>query len=154
MSNQVNLTTLQRVENINSEFIDSRDKTVSQEFADRNIKNTIVADSSIDEILEKESFLKLPAQIFHPYRLMILIALRRFGALDFPALRDGIQIKSDGNLANHLRVLEDLELIRYNKEFVDRKPKTFYELTEKGKVIVQSLVDHFEDFINDTQRSE
>ncbi|NDF35863.1 MAG: transcriptional regulator [Nitrosopumilaceae archaeon] len=75
--------------------------------------------------------------------------MRRFGALDFPALRDGIQIKSDGNLANHLRVLEDLELIEYKKEFVDRKPKTFYRLTPGGKEIFQSLLRHFKDFSSD-----
>ena len=100
----------------------------------------IVLDSSIDEISEKNAFLQLPQQIFSPYRIMILIALWRFGGLDFSALRDDIQMKSDGNLANHLRVLEVLDLIKYKKEFVDRRPKTFYELTDKGKTILSKLL--------------
>ena len=143
------MTSLQKIAVNNDHFTTKPGVSVSQEFEDNSQNNEFVADDSIDEILKKENFLKLPAQIFHPYRLIILIALRRFGALDFTALRDGIQIKSDGNLANHLRVLEDLELIQYRKEFVDRKPKTVYELTPKGKEQFQSLMYYLKDFTND-----
>jgi DNA-binding HxlR family transcriptional regulator len=143
------LTTLQK-KGVNKDDLTAKQGvSVSQEFADNSQNTEFVADGSIDEILKKEDILKLPAQIFQPYRLMILMALRRFGALDFPALRDGIQIKSDGNLANHLRVLEDLKLIEYRKEFVGRKPKTFYELTPKGKEQLESLLHYLKDFTSD-----
>lgn len=143
------LSTLQKIVVNKDDFTTKQGVSVSQDLEDKSQNTEFVADGSIAEILKKEDFLKLPAQIFHPYRLMMLIALMRFGALDFPALRDGIQIKSDGNLANHLRVLEDLELISYRKEFVDRKPKTFYELTPKGKEQLQLLMYHLKDFTKD-----
>jgi len=143
------LSTLQKIVVNKDDFRTKNGVNLSQEFVGPSQSTEYVVDGSIDEILKKENFVKLPAQIFHPYRLMMLIALRRFGALDFSALRDGAQIKSDGNLANHLRVLEDLELITYKKEFVDRKPKTFYELTPKGKEQLQSLVHYLQDFTKD-----
>lgn len=143
------MSTLQKIVVNKGGFKPENGVNLSQEFVGPSQNTGFVVDSSIDEILKKEDFVKLPAQIFHPYRLMILIALRRFGALDFPALRDGAQIKSDGNLANHLRVLEDLGLITYKKEFVDRKPKTFYELTPKGIEQLQSLVHYLQDFTKD-----
>lgn len=142
-------TTLQKIADIKDHLAAKQGVSVNQGLVVNSQNTEFVTDGSIDEILKKEDFLKIPSQIFHPYRLMILTALRRFGALDFPALRDGIQIKSDGNLANHLRVLEELELIEYEKEFVERKPKTFYRLTPKGKEIFQSLLLHFKDFASD-----
>ena len=103
-------------------------------------KQEIILDNEIDDILKSVHFLKMPAQVFNPHRLLILTALDRFGGLDFPALRDGVLInRSDGNLANHLRVLEDLELLEVEKGFVDRKPKTYYTLSTKGKDLVKEL---------------
>lgn len=122
---------------------------MSQEFV--NNSDEFVRDSSMHDVLKKEEFLKLPAQIFHPYRLLILVALWRWGSLDFTSLKDGIPIKSEGNLANHLRVLEDLQLIRYRKEFVERRPKTFYELTDQGKGKYQDLVFYISDFVKELQ---
>ncbi|MBI1664069.1 MAG: transcriptional regulator [Nitrosopumilus sp.] len=103
-------------------------------------KQEIILDNEIDDILKSVHFLKMLAQVFNPHRLLILTALDRFGGLDFPALRDGVLInRSDGNLANHLRVLEDLELLEVEKGFVDRKPKTYYTLSTKGKDLVKEL---------------
>lgn len=147
------LTNLQIKENINDQLVDDAGDIVSQEFANGTnyAAGGIVVDSSIHDVLKKEEFLKLPAQIFHPYRLLILVALWRWGSLDFTSLRDGIPLKSEGNLANHLRVLEDLELIRYRKEFVERRPKTFYELTDKGKEKFQDLMFYMRDFLKELQ---
>lgn len=109
-------------------------------------KQEIILDDGIDDILKNVNLLKIPSQVFNPHRLLILTGLDRFGALDFPSLRDGVLLnRSDGNIANHLRVLEDLELIKVEKTFVDRKPKTYYRLTTKGKVIVKDLAKQLVD---------
>ncbi len=144
MSNHSILTTLEKKGNNSKQNPLYCRKRMSQLF-----DNKMFEESPFNDIFKKSNFSDLPAQIFHPYKLMIMVALRRFGALDFPALRNGIRINSDGNLANHLRVLEDLEIIQYRKEFEGRKPKTFYELTDKGKNELQRLVFYFTDFIKD-----
>ncbi len=103
-------------------------------------KQEVILDESIDDVLKNVNLLKIPSQVFNPHRLLILTALDRFGALDFPSLRDGVLLnRSDGNIANHLRVLKDLEFIKVEKRFVDRKPKTYYRLTIKGKELVKDL---------------
>ena len=40
---------------------------------------------------------------------------------------------SDGNLASHLRALEQQGMITYQKKFIGRMPATFYRITEKGR---------------------
>ena len=100
----------------------------------------IILDKTLDDIFENKRFLKIPALVFNPHRLLILTILVRFGALDFPALRDGVLLKkSDGRLANHLRVLEELKLLEIKKSFVDRKPKTYYTLSTEGKELIREI---------------
>lgn len=40
---------------------------------------------------------------------------------------------SDGSLASHISNLEKKNLIKVKKEFIGKKPRTTYYLTEKGK---------------------
>lgn len=152
MSSQENLSSMITIRCTRDPLIDlSRSFIVKQKLGDLSYVDKIVQDQSIDDVFKEEEFLKLPSQIFNPYRLLLLIALWRWGSLDFPALRAGVQMKSDGNLANHLRVLEDLELVSYNKEFVDRKPKTFYKLTEKGEKTLDKLKFYLEKFLSENE---
>lgn len=145
------LSTLQKTSNIRDPLRNEfGDIIVVQSFASNSkYIDEIVEDNSIDEIFNEEEFLKLPNQVFNPYRLLILSTLSRWGSLDFSALREGIQIRSDGNLANHLKVLEDLELIKIKKEFDNRKPKTFYRLTDKGEKLLKELKLHFKHISDD-----
>ena len=113
----------------------------------KNLGQGVILDNSYEELIKNQSFLEIPSQIFNPHRILILIALKRFGALDFSSLRDGVLLKSDGNLANHLRVLENLKLIDFKKEFVDRRPKTFYKLTKLGEKEIANLEFHLMDFL-------
>lgn len=135
MVNQGILTSFNKKVNIVDQISGREGDCVSREVGNISdfTSETIVLDASIDAISEKNVFLQIPQQIFSPYRIMILVALWKFGSLDFSVLRDDIRMKSDGNLANHLRVLEDLGLIIVRKEFDGRRPKTFYELTDAGK---------------------
>ncbi|HIQ08790.1 MAG TPA: ArsR family transcriptional regulator, partial [Anaerolineaceae bacterium] len=64
--------------------------------------------------------------IHQPTRLQIMAALNALdedAELDFTALRDLLGI-SDGNLATHLRKLEDAGYITITKTFVARRPRT------------------------------
>jgi len=50
---------------------------------------------------------------------------------DFNGLKETLDL-TDGNLASHLKALEDKGLIRVNKQFIGRKPNTSYSATETG----------------------
>lgn len=54
------------------------------------------------------------------------------GPVDFNTLLEELQL-TKGNLSSHIRKLEEAELIAVHKEFVDRKPRTSYVCTKKGK---------------------
>ena len=51
---------------------------------------------------------------------------------DFNSLKETLDL-TDGNLASHLKALEEKGMIRVNKQFIGRKPNTSYSATETGK---------------------
>jgi len=50
---------------------------------------------------------------------------------DFNSLKETLDL-TDGNLASHLKALEEKGMIRVNKQFIGRKPNTSYSATETG----------------------
>lgn len=52
--------------------------------------------------------------------------------LNFNTLKNLLDV-TDGNLASHIKSLEQAHYITYKKEFLNRKPNTKYAATEKGK---------------------
>lgn len=72
-------------------------------------------------------------RIFHePSRLAIMSALcAAESGLPFVELRDACHL-TDGNLNRHLKVLEDAGVIRVDKRFVDRKPRTTVRISPDG----------------------
>ena len=52
--------------------------------------------------------------------------------MNFSRLRDLLG-ETDGNLGAHLRKLEEARYIEVRKEFADRKPVTWYLITECGQ---------------------
>ena len=65
-------------------------------------------------------------------RLGIMSALVVNDYLDFNSLKDLLDA-TDGNLATHLKSLEKNHYVMYKKEFLDRKPKTKYSVTDEGR---------------------
>lgn len=65
-------------------------------------------------------------------RLGAMAILVAEGPRDFVALRRALRV-SDGNLATHLRVLEEAGYVTVRKEFVGRRPRTTYAASEKGR---------------------
>ena len=68
----------------------------------------------------------------HRVRLAILVLLTRWDRLSFTRLRD-LTGETDGSLGAHLRRLEEAGYVAVDKQFVERKPVTWYELADAGR---------------------
>ena len=79
-------------------------------------------------------------------RLGIMSVLMVNDWVDFNTLKELLET-TDGNLASHLKALEDKSLIKMKKQFVGRKPKTSYQATVQGKMLFQQHLDALEDLI-------
>ncbi len=79
-------------------------------------------------------------------RLGIISALAAQTKIDFVSLKKLLHL-SDGNLNAHLRVLEDNNYIHVEKMFVDRKPRTIYHLTKKGRKDFKHYIDKLEKIV-------
>ena len=65
-------------------------------------------------------------------RLGIMSVLTGAGQSDFNTLKTMLGV-SDGNLASHIRALEELGYIETRKQFIGRKPNTSYTVTDAGQ---------------------
>jgi DNA-binding HxlR family transcriptional regulator len=65
-------------------------------------------------------------------RLGIMSVLMVNDSFDFNSLKETLNI-TDGNLASHLKALEEKGMIKVNKQFIGRKPNTSYSATETGR---------------------
>jgi len=59
--------------------------------------------------------------------------------LEFTRLRERLAL-TEGNLAAHLRKLEDAGYVRVAKSFVARKPRTAYRITPRGRAAFERHV--------------
>ena len=71
-------------------------------------------------------------------RLGIMSILMIHEKVDFNTLKETLKL-TDGNLASHLRALENKKYIEYSKGFAGRKTQTFYKTTKLGK---QAFTEH------------
>ncbi|MBI3689006.1 MAG: transcriptional regulator [Actinobacteria bacterium] len=81
--------------------------------------------------MPKHPALSVDDRIHQRTRLAIVAVLAGQQRAEFLALREVLGL-TDGNLSRHLRVLEDAGFVRLEKAFVDRRPKTWVRLTERG----------------------
>ncbi|MGH8183859.1 MAG: transcriptional regulator [Rhodanobacteraceae bacterium] len=65
-------------------------------------------------------------------RLAIGVLLARHGEITFARLKDLLEL-TDGNLGAHLRRLEDAGAVTLRRDFVERKPVTWYSLNRSGR---------------------
>ncbi len=80
-------------------------------------------------------------------RLGIMSALMVNDTLDFNALKELLEL-TDGNLASHLKSLEQQEIITVSKQFIGRKPSTTYKATEHGKDLFRQHLAALEELIS------
>jgi DNA-binding MarR family transcriptional regulator len=68
----------------------------------------------------------------HRSRLGALVLLSGSDALTFSRLKTLLD-ETDGNLGAQLRKLEEAQYVAVKKEFVERKPTSWYSLTSSGQ---------------------
>jgi len=81
-------------------------------------------------------------------RLGIMSILMVNETYDFNSLKDTLDL-TDGNLASHLKALEEKGMIKVNKQFIGRKPNTRYSATETGKAKFRQHLKALENLINE-----
>ncbi len=65
-------------------------------------------------------------------RLGIMSVLMVNDWVDFNEMKNLLEV-TDGNLASHSSALEKASFIEIKKEFVGKKPKTSYRVTQQGR---------------------
>lgn len=79
-------------------------------------------------------------------RLGIMASLMVNESVDFNSLKELLEV-TDGNLASHLKALEQADILSVNKQFVGRKPNTTYAATVFGKELFKQHLNALEDLL-------
>ncbi|WP_313386349.1 transcriptional regulator [Chishuiella sp.] len=79
-------------------------------------------------------------------RVGIMSALIMNEQISFKDLKDFLDL-TDGNLASHLKNLEDNNYIVVHKGFIGRKTNTTYSITKLGKESFQEHLAYLEELI-------
>ncbi|HRF26274.1 MAG TPA: transcriptional regulator [Ferruginibacter sp.] len=83
-------------------------------------------------------------------RLGIMSALMVNGEMSFNDLKELLDT-TDGNLASHLKSLEDNKVLKVHKGFIGRKTNTTYSLTKSGDKLFREHIDALEKMIRATK---
>jgi DNA-binding MarR family transcriptional regulator len=88
----------------------------------------------------------LDPAIHSPPRLAIMALLVDGSEIDFTFLREHLTL-TDGNLATHLRKLEEQSYVRCRKSFVGRRPRTTYRITPRGRTALERHIAALEQLV-------
>lgn len=83
-------------------------------------------------------------------RLGIMSAVLVNPEVNFNELKELIQV-TDGNLASHLKTLEDVAYIKVKKGFIGRKTNTTYAVTRTGEKAFKIHLEALEQMIKGIQ---
>ena len=83
-------------------------------------------------------------------RLGIMSALMVNEEMNFNDLKELMQV-TDGNLASHLKSLEESGFIRVEKGFIGRKTNTTYSVTKTGEKAFKAHLEALEKMIRSTK---
>ena len=83
-------------------------------------------------------------------RLGIMSALMVNAEVNFNELKELLDI-TDGNLASHLKTLEDAGTIKVEKGFIGRKTNTTYSVTKAGEKAFKAHIAALEAMIKSTK---
>ncbi len=83
-------------------------------------------------------------------RLGIMSALLVNDEINFNYLKELLDI-TDGNLASHLKALEENKIIKVEKGFIGRKTNTTYSITKKGEKEFKEHINALERMIKATK---
>lgn len=93
---------------------------------------------------------RLDALLQHRTRLGACTLLATVDLLSFSRLKQLLD-ETDGNLGAQLRKLEDASYLEARKEFVARKPVTWYRLTAKGRMALSQHLEAMGELLKSTQ---
>ncbi|MGD1319626.1 winged helix-turn-helix domain-containing protein [Chryseobacterium sp. 2R14A] len=79
-------------------------------------------------------------------RLGIMSVLMVNDWVDFSEMKNLLEI-TDGNMASHSNALEKANYIEVKKEFVGKKPKTSYRVTQSGRIAFTEHLNALEKLI-------
>jgi DNA-binding HxlR family transcriptional regulator len=79
-------------------------------------------------------------------RLGIMSALMVNDAVNFNELKELLDI-TDGNLASHLKTLEESAFVKVQKGFIGRKTNTTYSITKAGEKAFKQHLEALEKMI-------
>lgn len=88
----------------------------------------------------------LDAILQHRSRLGALVLLSTAENMSFSRLKTLLD-ETDGNLGAQLRKLEEAGYVSAKKEFVDRKPVTWYSMTKAGRAALSAHLRAMESLI-------
>jgi DNA-binding MarR family transcriptional regulator len=88
--------------------------------------------------------------VYERVRLGIMSALAVREELTFSELKSLFDV-SDGNLSAHARKLEEAKYLTCTKSFAERRPKSVYRLTPRGRAALNRYLDHVEAVIKATR---
>ncbi|CAN5488955.1 transcriptional regulator [soil metagenome] len=83
-------------------------------------------------------------------RLGIMSSLVVNEEMNYNELKELLQV-TDGNLASHLKGLEDAGFIKVYKGFIGRKTNTSYKVTRAGEKAFKQHLDALEQMIKETK---
>jgi len=95
--------------------------------------------------------LSLDPVLHQQVRTAIASILAARGETAFSELREALDA-TDGNLATHLRHLEEAAYVHVEKRFQGRKPLTTYELTASGRAAFERYLKDLEKVVSEARR--
>lgn len=91
--------------------------------------------------------------IHSPIRLGIMTILNYLIEASFNYLKEKLNV-TDGNLSSHIAKLEEAGYINIQKEFLDKKPHTSYQITKKGEKAFRRYIKQLEGLIKGGAKHE
>jgi DNA-binding MarR family transcriptional regulator len=98
-----------------------------------------------------EELAGLDRLIHEPARISIMTALTACKSADYRFLQRLTGLTA-GNLSSHISKLEEGGLIQVEKRFVDKRPNTLVQITEKGRSAIEGHWTQLENLRKDSQK--
>jgi DNA-binding PadR family transcriptional regulator len=86
----------------------------------------------------------------HRARLAACVLLAEHGEISFARFKQWLDM-TDGNLGAQLRKLEDAGYVSLRRDFVARKPVTWYTLSASGRTALDAHLRHLQAMISRVQ---
>ncbi|MGI5246719.1 winged helix-turn-helix domain-containing protein [Dactylosporangium sp. CA-139066] len=86
-------------------------------------------------------------------RLGIMTIAHQARQVEFGFLRTTLQLTA-GNLGQHLTVLEKAELIRIEKGYEGKRPRTWVSLTAAGQAALREEIAHLKQLIQQVEQAQ